>query len=369
MSVSSMDTSSTSTPTSNTTSTTLTSALQPPLHCLPHHLTQLILQFGRLQMLPTDNPLLLHQSEVLSQLLNIETEVSTFLKQLQAAPQQMQQQLQQILHAINTAQAASNNHSLPPVDLSSIHSSLHRLYDDVVSKRQAVEASMNSAQQHQQIHTRPYWEEEEEEEPGRKKGEDGDVLMSSSSSSTTQHSSSSIPSSHSHGTPSSSVNANHNHTNNPNAPVATQALPQPSIASTSSSTLSSSSIQYILPPERRKTPGSRYTKIRTLRNTLFGKVALYFDTQLQCRVAIKFSNKQLLLSGKTTQGNAVAENPLKELEYLRMLSHAPRISQVRDANGNIQTIQTYIHPGQQHVLRLLDECEDETELWTVLEFW
>lgn len=121
-------------------------------------------------------------------------------------------------------------------------------------------------------------------------------------------------------------------------------------------------MHWILPPDRRKLPGTRYQKVRTLRKTLFGKVSLYFDTQTQKRVAIKFSNKELLLAGKTTSGNQVAENPLEELRFLRILS---RQNEADAMQGKPQQV---IHPGQNHVLQLLDECEDETNLLTVLEF-
>jgi hypothetical protein len=118
---------------------------------------------------------------------------------------------------------------------------------------------------------------------------------------------------------------------------------------------------WLLPEGRRKLPGPRYTKERTIRKTLFGKVVLFWDHQSQQRVAIKLSNKNLLREGRTTSGNIVSESPLDELKFLRMLSRK------NEADGAAAAQPQHVHPGQNHVLQLLDECEDANDLWTVLE--
>lgn len=142
--------------------------------------------------------------------------------------------------------------------------------------------------------------------------------------------------------------------------------PSGAASSSAASAAAGANFTWILPPDRRKLPGDRYQKIRTLRKTLFGKVALYLDTHTNTRVAIKLSNKELLGEGKTTTGNSVAENPLEELRFLRILSRRNEADAAAAGPGGAP--QQIIHPGQNHVLQLLDECEDATDLWTVLEF-
>lgn len=106
-------------------------------------------------------------------------------------------------------------------------------------------------------------------------------------------------------------------------------------------------------------PGNRYIKIRKLRATLFGNVTLFKDTHTDTLVAVKLSNKELMAKRVTSKGKPVSENPLDEMIYMRQLN-AP-------LNNSLQHNSSLL-AGSKYVLRLLDECDDGINIWTVLEF-
>lgn len=117
-------------------------------------------------------------------------------------------------------------------------------------------------------------------------------------------------------------------------------------------------------PPRAVFPTDRFQKIRTIRRTLFGKVVLYVDRDLNNRaVAIKLSDKKLLANGTTTSGNRVAENPLEEIRIMNILS-----GQLIKSQCPIYNIPAEIRYGSRYVLTSLGEYEDAEFLYTVMPF-
>ena len=116
-------------------------------------------------------------------------------------------------------------------------------------------------------------------------------------------------------------------------------------------------------PPRGLFPHSRYTKIRTIRKTLFGKVVLYLDTERGRQVAIKLSDKALLERGTTTTGNKVAENPMEEICIMNILSGGLLKPGVRR-----ESLPADVRAGERYVLTSLGEYEDAAFLYTVMPF-
>ena len=108
-------------------------------------------------------------------------------------------------------------------------------------------------------------------------------------------------------------------------------------------------------------PGNRYLKIRKLRATLFGHVSLYKDTLTGDLVAVKLSSKELMIKRVTAKGKPVSENPLDEMRFMRKLNEPLNKNNIENDTHNILS-------GAKYVLRLLDECDDGSNIWTVLEF-
>jgi len=126
-------------------------------------------------------------------------------------------------------------------------------------------------------------------------------------------------------------------------------------------------------------PGSRYQKIRKLRATLFGNVTLFRDTWSDDMVAVKLSSKELMAKRVTSKGKPVSENPLDEMKFMRQLNQPLNAAQQnRDAknmheirlpdNGFAIKSLDDVAEGAKYVLRLVDECDDGINIWTVLEF-
>jgi len=129
------------------------------------------------------------------------------------------------------------------------------------------------------------------------------------------------------------------------------------------------------------TQPSQYKKIRTLRETLFGKVRLCVDTKTNQRVAVKLSKKEMVHKKTTTGGKQVAENPLAELDFLRRIERGPDghvtssclVSAVSTVAQRAIYAETHKFKasqlvGSKYVLHLLGQCEDTEFFYTILEF-
>jgi len=101
---------------------------------------------------------------------------------------------------------------------------------------------------------------------------------------------------------------------------------------------------------REPDPEKRFRYERTLRKALQGKVKLFTDLSTNKEVVVKHLRKDLVRRGVTDTGSPVMENPRDEAKFLAQLSNA---------NGG---------KGHPHVMKLIDEYEDATKLWYVLEF-
>ena len=117
-------------------------------------------------------------------------------------------------------------------------------------------------------------------------------------------------------------------------------------------------------PARSAFPTTRYTKVRTIRKTLFGKVVLYQDTLTHRLVAIKLSDRMLLERGTTTSGNKVAEDPQEEIRTMNILS-----GNLRNTQGvSRESLPDHVRRGERYVLTSLGEYEDASYLYTVMPF-
>ncbi len=94
-------------------------------------------------------------------------------------------------------------------------------------------------------------------------------------------------------------------------------------------------------PSQPQDPNVRFKIVRTLRDTLYGKVKLAVDTTTGRTVAVKLSSKERINRG------LMKENPQEEMRLYRILNHGA---------------------GHPYILELIDELEDSKYMWTVLEF-
>jgi serine/threonine protein kinase len=117
-------------------------------------------------------------------------------------------------------------------------------------------------------------------------------------------------------------------------------------------------------PPRTSFPVNRYSMVRTLRNTLFGRIVLYRDAIMHRLVAIKLSDLQLLQSGTTVSGHKLAENPLEELRVMSILSGT--LSNVHGVNRD--SLPEHVRFGERYVLTSLGDFEDASFLYTVMPF-
>lgn len=98
---------------------------------------------------------------------------------------------------------------------------------------------------------------------------------------------------------------------------------------------------------------TRYQLMRTLKDTIYGKVKLGKDRITGEHVAVKLSNIRKLKSKLAISGQRVLEDPLEEMQILRDL--------------NSLKMQTG-HKGHKHIVRLLTEGQGEKYHYGVLEF-